>query len=132
MKTVKLMVASVGIASLLLVGGCKDDPVKMMEKMVEEICACETAECMEQVQEKYAKKAGEGKQQELSADQMKKVEELGGKMMDCIMKAAGMPDMGAAAGGGEPAAGGDTGGDTGGDDGDDDAADDDGGDDDDE
>jgi hypothetical protein len=89
MNPVKLMLASLGLASLLLVGACKDDPIKMMEKMVDEICACDTAECVQEVQEKYAKKAP-SEQPELSAEQMKKVEELGGKMVDCAMKASGM------------------------------------------
>lgn len=88
MKTVKVLLSSLGLAGLLFVGACKDDPVADMEKMVDEVCACEDKECLDKAMKKAQEmgKKYQGKEGDLSEEDMKKVQKLGKKMMKCAME----------------------------------------------
>lgn len=93
MKTFKTLVCSLGLAGFVFASGCGSDPVKEMEKIKKEVCACEDMECVKKAEAKM-KDIKEPK--EPSEEQIKKALEIMMEMEKCKEKIS--------SGGGEGAA----------------------------
>ena len=90
MKKFKALICSFGLAGMLLTGAaCGDDPVKDMEKIVDEMCACKDVKCLEGVQKKMeemGKKYADTDPKDMDAETMKKLTALGMKAAECGQK----------------------------------------------
>ncbi len=102
MKNLKAIVTSFGLAGLLFgATACGGDMISDMEKLVDEMCACKDAACLEKVEKKgeeLSKKYKDAKGKPPSAEEQKKLMALGMKAIECSEKIKG-------AGGGEGAGG---------------------------
>jgi hypothetical protein len=92
MKIFKLVLATVAFSSLLAVGGCSKDKVKFMNEFADEICKCKDADCAKKVSEKFEKQAKD--MGEPTEAEKKAMEPAMKKMMECMLKASGLGDMG--------------------------------------
>ena len=94
MKTLKIVICTLGLAGFLFSTACSKDPWKELEKAVDELCECKDAECVKKVKDKIDKIEGP-KDKEPSEEDIAKALKIMGKMQECESKIAG------AAGGGE-------------------------------
>ena len=94
MKKIKALLFSFGLAGLLLgAAACGSDPVKDMEGIANEMCACKDAACIKGIEEKLNKLGEKYKDtKDISADDQKKLMGLAMKAAECgqkIMQAEG-------------------------------------------
>ena len=95
MKTWKLSLASSFIVALLVTAtGCSGNVVEQASNLTDEMCKCTTPECAKGVESKMKDlgKKMKDKIKDLSADDQKKLMELGKKAHDCADKAEGGGD----------------------------------------